>query len=679
MTISLQLGRCTSRPVRPLRACAALFVSLGVLAGGNCSAAKASGSAQLEEYLGLALSELLSVEVSLAARRPQQLLDAAAAVHVIGEDDIRRSGAQSIPELLRMVPGVNVARINNSSWAVTARGFNGAFSNKLLVLIDGRSVYTPAFSGVYWDVQDTLIEDIERIEVIRGPGATLWGANAVNGIINVVTKGAEATVGGIAAINTGSQQRINAGMRYGWEIDGGAARAFVKYFELEPQKARSVLDDAGDQWDAVRGGFRVDRRSVGGDEWTLQGDLYHSRPDQLQLVAGMSPIPDEVRNKGWNVLGRWNRTLDDGSALRLQAYYDHNERDESAFGQRHQTLDVDFQHRFRPASEHELVWGLAYRSVRDDFDNTPFVSIEPSSKTSYQYSFFVQDEMTLVPERLRLIAGAKVGRNEHTGFEVQPSLRLAWHPTETQTAWTAVSRAIRSPSRMERYGRILSNVTPGPVPLPVFGIGSSQVDSEELIAYEAGYRRVIGEQTSIDVALFYHRYKRIVGNDFTGYPANVLFDSSMHAKSHGLEIAADWHPSARWELKLAYSAQEISAEAVTHEGAPFPDLLSRDAAERSTPHHQFSLFSKLELSDDWQLDAWLRHVGEVGANRVALIDIPSYTTLDLRVAWQAARDVEISLVGQNLLDPQHPEFVQEALVAPAEIERAVFARVRLDF
>ncbi len=646
----------------------------------NGLAATTPDAESLDAYLDLPLSQLLDVKISLAARRPQSVQEAANAVFVINEEDIRRSGATSIPELLRMVPGLNVARINTSSWAVTARGFNGAFSNKLLVLMDGRSVYTPAFSGVYWDVQDTLLEDIERIEVIRGPGATLWGANAVNGVINIVTKSALDTLGGIATLNVGDEQRINTGIRYGWALEDGAVRTYAKSFSLDAQRARGAESDAHDSWEAVRGGFRLDRQSLDGDQWTVQGDAYDSRPNQAQAIPGTPLVPEEIRNRGWNLIGRWSRSLGDGSSVRVQAYIDQTERVENSLGQDHQTLDLDLQHRTTSFAAHDLVWGLAYRTVRDDFDNSAFVGTDPSRSTTRLYSAFIQDDITVLRDRLRVVAGTKIEHNDYSGYEIQPNLRLAWTPSDRTTVWSGVSRAVRSPSRMERSGYIISAVTPGPIPVPVYAFGDSGFDSEELIAYEAGYRHRLGRVASFDLAVFHHRYKRLAGNDFTGYPAHVRFMSEMHATARGLEVALDWRPSPRWETQIAYSAQAISADKTgSFLTTTFPDDLSKNAAERSTPHQQVSLRSHLDLTSGWSLDAWLRHVGEVRANRAFAIDIPSYTSLDLRLAWQMDSRLEFSLVGQNLLDPQHPEFVQEALVAPAEIERSVFARIRLNF
>ncbi|MCB1889171.1 MAG: TonB-dependent receptor [Rhodocyclaceae bacterium] len=651
-----------------------------MLCAASAYAATTPDGEPLDVYLDLPLSQLLDVKISLAARRPQSVQEAANAVFVISEEDIRRSAATNIPELLRMVPGLHVARISTSSWAVTARGFNGAFSNKLLVLMDGRTVYTPAFSGVYWDVQDTLLEDIDRIEVIRGPGATLWGANAVNGVINIITKSALDTLGGIATLNVGDEQRVNTGIRYGWALDDGAVRAYAKAFRLDAQQARATGASANDDWDALRGGFRLDRQTPGGDQWTVQGDLYDSRPNQVQAVPGLPLVPEEIRNTGWNLTGRWSRPLGDGSSVRVQAYLDQTERVENSLGQKHQTLDLDFQHQTSPLIDHNLVWGLAYRAVQDDFDNSAFVGTVPSRRTTRLYSAFVQDDITVLRDRLRVVAGAKIEHNGYTGNEIQPNLRLAWTPSDRTTVWTGVSRAIRSPSRMERSGYIISAVTPGPVPVPVYAFGDSAFDSEELIAYEAGYRRRIGHVANLDLAVFRHRYKRLAGNDFTGYPQHVRFISEMHARSHGVEIALDWRPSSRWETRLAYSAQSISAERTgSADTTMLPDDVSRDAAEHSTPYQQLSLRSHLDLDGGWRLDAWLRHVGEVRANRAFAIDVPSYTSLDLRLAWQVDSRLELSLVGKNLLDPQHPEFVQEALVAPAEIERSLFARVRLAF
>jgi len=663
-------------PVKTLFSCRWSGILLaGVMFGcASGAAARDLANAPVEDYLDMPLGDLLSLEVSSVSRKLQQLREAAAAVFVITADDIRRSGATSIPEVLRMAPGVHVARVNTRIWAVTARGFNGGFSNKLLVLMDGRTLYTPAFSGVYWDVQDTLLDDIERIEVIRGPGATLWGANAVNGIINIITKHAADTQGGLLVASSGSEEHGDASIRYGRQLgDAGHIRGFLKYNKRDELQDLASGNGAGDAWEALRGGFRLDQILANGAEWTLQGDLYRADAHENVTISGVAVMPDVVESSGWNLLSRWAKQVGDDAHASLQVYYDYNDRDEILLGQTHGTLDIDFQYQFRPHQRHELIWGLGYHRIDDDFRNTLYVAGYPDSRSSQLFSGFVQDEITLVPEQVRLTLGSKFEHNDYTGFEVQPNARLLWTPSDQHSLWGAVSRAVRTPARLESEGQILAQVLPGPTSVYIFGNPSMQ--SETLIAYEAGYRFSATKDFSLDVATFYNRYDKLRSNDVSGFPA-LAFANELRGDSYGLEVAADWHPRDWWRLQLGYTYQEFDLEAT----GLVPDTLSVAAGEGSTPQHQVSLRSGMDLARNWELDLWARYVGELSAsNAVTAAPVDAYTTLDARLAWHPSKDVELSLVGQNLLSPSHLEFIQESYIAPTEVQRSFYGQVRVAF
>lgn len=439
-----------------------LFLSITTLAMPGVVVSQPSDSLPMEAYLDLPLEDLLSLEVTSVSKKRQPLSEAPAAIYVITQDDIKRSGVTSIPEALRMAPGVQVTRINSNKWAVSSRGFNGQMSNKLLLLIDGRSVYTPAFSGVYWDVQDTFMDDIERIEVIRGPGATLWGANAVNGIINVITKSAGNTQGGLLTLGAGSEEKGFAGFRYGASLgDHSQGRFYLKAFDRDGFSDLATGTDAGDQWKSYRAGFRIDGGASTEDGWTFQGDIYHT--DENQYVASQwvstppfnLPDDDNFNTTGWNLLTRWNHHLSDRSSMTLQLYYDHAERDELILGQTHDTFDLDFQHNLMLGNRHDVIWGFGYRAVKDDFDNTFAVSLSPDSRTNHLISAFVQDQIELVPDRFHLTVGSKIEHNDYTGFEVQPSVKMLWTPHERHTLWGSVSRAVRTPSRVEASGQVV--------------------------------------------------------------------------------------------------------------------------------------------------------------------------------------------------------------------------------
>src|SRR6202165_2341930 len=444
----------------PLRRLCLLSV-LGVFLTVTTSA---QNQPNIPDVPAITLEDLMNLQVTSVSKRAQKLADAAAAIFVITQDDIRRSGASSIPEALRMAPGLEVARIDENKWAIGSRGFNGRFDNKLLVLIDGRSVYTPLFSGVYWNVQDVLLEDIDRIEVIRGPGATLWGANAVNGVINIISKKTKDTQSAVVTAGAGSEERGSGGFRYGSKIGDTSYRAYGKYFNWGPSVYPSGMT-AHDGWDALRGGFRADWTPAGADSLTLQGDIYRSKYGETLTGPSLSSpysgtCPNNGKYSGGNILGRWNHSSE-GSSMSLQMYYDNMTiADNSLFVDHQNIFDMDFQHGFHVGDSQQFVWGLGYRSIRDRNDSSFSVSLQPNQVTLNHFSAFVQDEISLVDNRLRLTFGSKFEHNDFTGFEVQPNARLLWTLTPNQSVWTAVSRAVRTPALTEEGLRLNSAAIP---------------------------------------------------------------------------------------------------------------------------------------------------------------------------------------------------------------------------
>src|SRR6266699_2484086 len=455
---------------------------LSVLLAGSTVA---QNSRNVPDVTAMSMEDLMNLQVTSVSKHTQKVADAAAAIVVITQEDIRRSGATSIPEALRLAPGLEVARIDQNKWAIGSRGFNGRFDNKLLVLIDGRSVYTPLFSGVYWNVQDVMLEDVDRIEVIRGPGATLWGANAVDGVINVITKKAKATQSAVVTAGAGTEERAAGGVRYGGKLgDNTYYRAYTKYFDWGPSAYPSGMT-AHDGWDALRGGFRADWTPAGANSLTLQGDTYRSRFDETLTVASLSApysntFPNDGKYSGGNILGRWNHTSE-GSSMSLQMYYDNTTiTDHSLFGDHQNIFDIDFQHGFHTGDSQQFVWGFGYRSIRDKNDPSFTVSLQPNQVTLNQFSTFLQDEISLVDNRLQITLGSKFERNEFTGFEIEPNARLLWNLTPNQSIWTAVSRAVRTPALTEEGLRLNSavippgapsNPTPFPAVIAVFGCG----------------------------------------------------------------------------------------------------------------------------------------------------------------------------------------------------------------
>ncbi len=647
------------------------------------------------------LEELLGMEITSVAKKPQRLSHAAAAVHVITSEDIRRSGLSSVPELLRMVPGLHVARIDAGKWAISSRGFNGIRANKLLVLMDGRTLYTPLFSGVYWDVQDTPLEDIERIEVIRGPGGALWGANAVNGVINIITRHSRETQGTLISARAGGEEKA-ATLRQGGALgEDGWLRAYAK------TKALDNFEDNGptaahDAWDIQQAGFRGDWRLNPRDALTVQGDIYQGKADQTigslaDLHSATEFLPDTADLRGGNLLMRWQRKLSSDSEWELQTYFDHTERRENILEQRIDTFDVDFHHRFALSESQEITWGLGYRFIQDDIDNSFTVSFTPDRRDQHLYSAFIQDEISLRRD-LMLTLGSKFEHNDFTGFEVQPNARLLWQASQAHSLWGAVSRAVHTPSRSDLDIRI--NVAafsspfvdpdgPGPLPpgtptlLSIFG--NPDLDSEEVIAFELGWRGSLRQDLSVDLAGFYNLYDRLYDTqrelryETSPPPSHMLIASNissrMEGNSYGLELSANWQPIPQWRLTAGYAWQQLDMR-TDPAGADPVKVREREAGN---PQQQLQLRSLWNIRHDLELDLALYYVDAIDAiSPGAFVPIPAYTRLDLRLGWHPTKDLQLSIGGQNLLDDKHPEFVTRDVVA-SSVPRTFYGQAILRF
>ncbi len=648
-----------------------------------------------KELMSLSLEELMDVEVSSVGRKLQTVSESAAAVFVISQDDIRRSGVTSIPEALRMVPGLSVARIDGSKWAISSRGLNGRFANnKMLVLIDGRSVYSPLFSSVYWDVQDTLLDDIERIEIVRGPGAALWGANAVNGVINVITKNARDTQGLLVKAGYGTEEEGFAALRYGARAgDRTYYRAFLKYFN------RDQLQDYGngtasDDWRALRGGFRIDSTLTSRDELTLVGEVYNGTEGQQDRVSLLDPTMSyryypisDTRFSGGHLLARWQRHLANRGGFALQFYFDHTFRDEQTLlKEKRDTFDVDFQHRFFIGERHDLLWGLGYRLTSDELEDGALLSFEDDSRSDQLLSVFVQDEICLVPERLRLLLGSKFEYNDYTGFEYQPNLRLIWTPNERHVLWGAVSRAVRTPSRLEDSGDTVSVVGPtaaygNQLPLDVVLAGSEDYEAEKSLSYELGYRYLPSRDFSVDAALFLTRYRDLRSGEtisvthlpgvtpFGYFDVAQIQDNKLRGKTYGLEVFADWRVRDWWRLQGSYSLAKVDIRPESDSTDDYNTLVYKE----STPQQQCSLRTSFNIGRSWELDLWLRYVDRI---TVLFEEVPDYFGFDVRMAWQPSDNLELALVGQNLLDGSHVEFSPELGGKETAVPRGFYAQLK---
>ncbi|HVY80605.1 MAG TPA: TonB-dependent receptor [Steroidobacteraceae bacterium] len=627
----------------------------------------------------LSLEELFDVEVSSVSKTPEPIGEAAAAVTVVSSTDIERSGATSVPDALRFVPGLHIAHTGASQWAVSSRGFTSVNSEKLLVLSDTRSLYTPLVSGVAWDVQDYVLADIDRIEVIRGPGAALWGSNAVNGVINITTKSARDTQGLYLAGNLGTDDFTSAAARYGGQTDGGVAyRVFGKYTE----RGASFHSDptTSDDFRLSHVGFRTDWEATTADAFTVQGDLYHGDAGQLRpsltVIGRPGPTGDLSADlSGGNVLGRWRRALGPTSEFQVRAYYDHTRRDDPTYLDELDTFDLDLQHRFALGSKQDILWGLSYRYMADRFDGKgSFVgALQPGDAHDSLVSGFVQDQIAL-GDAVRLTLGTKLEHNDFSGFEVQPSVRAAWGLERGQTLWAAVSRAVRVPTRIERDVAIDAT---DPAGNPVLRLlGNRDFGSEVLLAYEAGYRWQVSGDLSLDLTAFHNEYDRLasleLGTPFVEAGSGktivpVVNENLTDGHANGVEMQAAYSPVQRWQLVGNYSYLSLRLEP---RGL---DLNHGKLYERATPRHEIGLRSLLDVSDALQIDAQLRHLS---ATESSTGSTPAYTELDLRLAWRALERVELSLVGQNLLHDHHAEFPAPPF---GSIERGVFGRVELRY
>ena len=624
--------------------------------------------AELKE---LTLEEMVEIKVTSVARSPEPMKQAPAAITVITGDDIRRSGATTIPDALRLAPGVEVAR-EGSFWDITVRGFNDTFANKLLVLMDGRLIYTPLFSGVFWGIQDTMLEDIDRIEVIRGPGGTLWGANAVNGVINIYTKSAKETQGLLITGGGGSEEIGFAGIRYGTQFkDGAYLRVYGKYFNRDDSKQPSG-EDAADRWQFARSGFRLDWQPADTSLFTFQGDIYDGFQDQRVFVPTTTPPFAATRfgvdSRGGNLISRWTRTYSEDSELILQAYYDKVERESPDVSSAIHIGDIDFQHRFPLGERHAITWGAGYRLVHDDTDGSLAVAFDPASETKHLFSSFVQDEITIVPDKWGLTLGSKFEHNDFTGFEVQPSVRLLWTPGERHAVWAAISRAVRTPSRAE--DAVISH--PAGVPPNTFTLrGQRAFDSEELLAYELGYRVQIHERVALDLATFYNDYDNLASVEPVT-PSEFVFANGLSAQNYGVELAPAFQATKSWRITGGYTFLESHI----HSGPRSIPLFAQQV-EGNSPVHQFFIRSAVDFGESVQWDAILRYVDTLTG-----LNVPSYFSLDTRIAWRWGRHTEIAIVGQNLLDSQHLEFQPAPVGArsfPIEIERGVYGKITWRF
>jgi iron complex outermembrane receptor protein len=666
------------------------FALLSADAFGQSSLPTSQPLAQLggqRDLSQIPIEDLMNIQVTSVSKTEQKLSQAAAAIFVITQEEIRRSGAMNIPDLLRMVPGMDVSQISANDWAVSARGFNQQFSNKLLVLIDGRAVYTPLLGGVDWDTQDVPLEDIDRIEVIRGPGATLWGANAVNGVINVVTKKAADTQGALVTAGGGTEEQAQSTAQYGGAIkEKTNYRVFAKY--LNYGSLQAVGGGSGeDNWNLLHGGFRADSEISSSDSLTVQGNLFTGQ-EGATIIHLFSVDPPVIGNlnadtqlSGGNVLGRWDHTFSSRSDTTFQFYFDNYKRTGPESRETRNTIDFDFNHHFVWGSRQDVVWGAGYRRTWDQDLGTIDQAFDPPDTNLRLFTFFAQDTIALQHDRLFLTAGTKVEDSYFTGFGVEPSVRLAWTPSKWMTLWSAVSRAERTPNQRDTGLNASLAAFPDPLgsstPVEVILFGNPEVQSEHVLAYEAGFRAQPNGRISVDVSTFFNRYDHLVSLEHgakvfqpTPAPARfvipITFANLMYGTTEGGEISANLKLTDRWTLSPGYAFLEMHL----HTKPSSQDTSSVAEFEGSSPQHQAQLRSHVDLSHGLSWDASAYFV-----SALLVQDVASYTRIDTQLRWKFAERADVSLVGQNLLQDHHLESMDAlTLVNSSLIKRSAYAK-----
>jgi iron complex outermembrane recepter protein len=639
----------------------------------------AGGNKSANDVLNMDLDQLakapvvvpsMDIPVSSVTKETSTVGRSPAAVFVITQEMIRRSGVTSIPEALRMAPGVDVARINSNTWAISIRGFNGIFANKLLVLMDGRILYSPVNSGVYWDVQDYPLLDIERIEVIRGPGGTLWGCNAVNGVINIITKRAKDTQGALVDAIGGSIERANGTARYGGEIsDDCQYRVYAKYFDRNHFYEPNPALQANDAWNQGRFGFRSDWNPGGSkaDTVTFQGDVYRGQDGQDTLRSITTPpftVIDQglAKNDGEDILAHWRHVNDDKSDWELLTYFDDYERLTNLLSERVRTWDIEYQHRFPVGDRHEITWGAGYRYMHyyDPSMDKSFEDTQPEGSL-YVISQFVQDEIALSPDFWTLTLGCKLEENNYTGLEYQPTARLIYTPDRKHSIWGAISRAVRMPDPIDRFGLITTRSALFPTIR-----GNPGFQSETLIAYEAGYRVQATDTFSYDIATFYNSYDRLQA-DVQG--ASIIqphqFINGSYADTYGVEVATNLNVTDHWRLRADYANCRMIIVTPVKRTAPL-------VFQGDTPKNQAYIQSSWDLGNNVDFDLIGRYV-----DCLQHLKVPAYFEMDMRLAWRPRKHLELAVVGQNLLQARHFEWGQSREVQitgweVTEVPRSVY-------
>jgi len=704
------------------------FLKKLILLGGLCCPLLANATeetstkldsikAAQKQLLHLSLTELLDTEITSVAKKTQKVSESAAAIAVITQEDIRRSSATTLPDVLRLATGLQVGQVNGHTWAISARGFNDVYAAKLLVLIDGRSVYMPDFSGVMWDMQDMVLEDIERIEVIRGPGGTVWGSNAVNGVINVITKHSKDTVGTLISAGSGTVDKAFGSLRHGLALsEHSYLRVYAKellqnafepsnalqekWFHSQPPKNKGEANDA---WRVRRAGIRLDSDSNASTHWMFQAESSNLEKSNYGFFT--RDASTQVAHGG-HILGSLQHSISETSEFFAQAYYDYAQRDFNLVAVRNETFDFDFHHRWQFSPQHEFTWGGGYRALLENSDSKNTQAFQQIPSFNYPTPFlhskiinlFLQDEIRLHPN-LKLTLGNKLERNDATTWENQPNIRLMWTASPQHSFWSAISRSVRTPARTERdlaliYAigiqyPIAPNIT---LPLVNPVSGTPNIRSEKQLSYELGWRFHPNKQLSVDTAVFFNHYDDLISFAFAAPTLNlaipalvmpITLKNTGSANTTGIEVNADWQVSPQWRLHAGYSYLH-SVASMFKDVSLTPESTSRFMMGWNAPH-QLNLRSHWNFAPRWQWDVnlrWLSRIDIPPDETLAQANsIRAYMSLDTRLSWQINKQVELSLVGKNLLSKQHLEFLslRASDFLNTEVPRSAYLQVRWEF
>ncbi|HVT88853.1 MAG TPA: TonB-dependent receptor [Tepidisphaeraceae bacterium] len=663
-----------------------LFSIASLLAVCGSTSGQTKPSESTPELVNMSLEDLMNVEVTSVSKTKQRIADAPAAVYVIAQEDIHRSGISNIPELLRMVPGMDVARVNGSEWAISSRGFNDIYANKLLVLMDGRAVYTPLFGGVFWSQIDYLAADLNRIEGIRGPGATLWGANAVNGVVNITSKTANETQGAIFKTRVSNENTATA-FRYGGKLDPETYyRVYGKYRTIDNQTFANG-DDAHDGWDSFTSGFRIDRNPSSDNTYTLQGDVFSNRAGQTLNKPLFTPpfsksIFPTFDESGGNLLGRWTHKNGDDSEFSLQAYVDRFYRAAPPAKVDQNTFDIEAQHDFQLSPNHHLTWGIGYRFVSDAVENSDNVFTDPTHRDAHQANLFAHDKITLQSERLYLFLGSKLEANTYSGLEVEPGARLLWTPNKQHSIWGAVSQAVRTPARVdENISSSFAMLPTQTLPLLLSSKPNPGLESEHLTAFELGYRFQPNKRFSFDVSTFFNQYDDLIGytsgDPITVDPSpiphlnqQIRAHNALYGETYGAEVSGTLGITDNWRISTSYSFLQAS---IHHHGSAISG--QEDSIQGSSPRNQFQIRSYYDITRNLELNVSAYYMDNTPA-----WDVSAYWRLDAGVTWRPNENTELSIGIQNALDNHHPEFGGPSQTNLAtEIPRTIYMQASWKF